>query len=80
MAAIIPTTLALVGRRIGTTSQATAWFFVGSGAGKMTIPWTIGQFLESTSPQSLFVVMGLLLVAAMGLFAAVCAVKTPTRS
>lgn len=79
LAAIVPTTLALMGRRIGMTSQATAWFFVGLGAGKMLIPWTIGQFFESVGPQSLFVVMGLVLVAASGLFAALCAVKTPTR-
>ncbi len=78
LAAIVPTTLALVGRRIGTTSQATAWFFVGLGAGKMTIPWTIGQFFESAGPQSLFVVTALLLVLALGLFTALGAVKTPT--
>jgi FHS family Na+ dependent glucose MFS transporter 1 len=79
LAAIVPTTLALVGRRIGTTSQATAWFFVGLGTGKMTIPWMIGQFFESAGPQSLFVVMGLVLLAALGLFAGLGAVKTPPR-
>jgi FHS family Na+ dependent glucose MFS transporter 1 len=79
LAAIVPTTLALMGRRIGISSQATAWFFVGLGAGKMSIPWTIGQFFESAGPQSLFVVIGLVLVAALGLFAALGAVKTPTR-
>jgi FHS family Na+ dependent glucose MFS transporter 1 len=78
LAAIVPTTLALVGRRIGATSQATAWFFVGLGAGKMTIPWTIGQFFEGTGPQSLFVVIGLVIVAALALFAALSAVKTPS--
>jgi hypothetical protein len=45
----------------------------------MTIPWTIGQFFESVGPQSLFEVMGLLLVTALGLFAALNAVKTPPR-
>jgi len=79
LAAIIPTMLALVGRRIGMTSQTTAWFFVGAGVGKMSIPWTVGQFFESAGPRSLFVVIGLLLVAALGLFAALGAVKTPAR-
>ena len=74
LAAIVPTTLALIGRRIGATSQATAWFFVGLGAGKMTIPWTIGQFFESAGPQTLFVVMGLVLVVALALFAGLGAV------
>jgi apolipoprotein N-acyltransferase len=75
----VPTTLALTGRRIGMTSQATAWFFMGLGAGKMSIPWMIGQFFESAGPRSLFVVIGLVLVASLGLFAALGAVKTPTR-
>ena len=79
LAAIVPTTLALVGRRIGATSQATAFFFVGLGAGKMTLPWTIGQFFESAGPRSLFIVMGLVLLAAVGLFAGLGAVKTPAR-
>lgn len=76
LAAIVPTTLALVGRRMGATSQATALFFVGLGAGKMTVPWTIGQFFESSGPQSLFVIIGLVLLAAVGLFAALGAVRT----
>jgi FHS family Na+ dependent glucose MFS transporter 1 len=80
LAAIVPTTLALMGRRIGVTSRATAWYFVGLGAGTMTIPWTIGQFFEGSGPRSLFVVLGLVLVAAAGLFAAVAAVKTPSRA
>jgi fucose permease len=66
--------------RFNPQTIVTAWFFVGLGAGKMLIPWTIGQFFESVGPQSLFVVMGLVLVAALGLFAALSAVKTPTRS
>ena len=78
LAAIIPTMLALVGRRVGTTSQSTAWLFVGLGVGKMTIPWTIGQFFESVGSQSLFVVIGLGLVAALGLFSVLAVVKTPT--
>ena len=77
LAAIVPTTLALIGRRIGTTSRSTAWFFVGLGLGKMSIPWSIGQLFDSAGPHSLFVVIGLVLVAALGLFAALGAVRTP---
>ena len=78
LAAIVPTTLALMGRRIGTTSQATALYFVGMGAGKMTVPRTIGQLFEGVGPESLFVVLGLALVAASGLFAILCTIKAPT--
>ena len=79
LAAIMPTTLALVGRRIGVTSQTTAWTFVGAGVGKMSMPWTVGQLFDSVGPQSLFVVVGLLLAAALGLFAALNGVKTAPR-
>jgi FHS family Na+ dependent glucose MFS transporter 1 len=78
LAAIVPTTLALMGQRVGTTSQATALYFVGMGAGKMTVPRTIGQLFVGMGPQSLFVVLGLALMAASGLFAALCTVKAPT--
>lgn len=80
LAAIVPTMVALMGQRSGATSQATAWFFVGLGAGKMTIPWIIGQFFESAGPQSLLVVMGLVLLAAMGLFAVLGAITAPAGS
>ncbi len=77
LAAIVPTTLALAGGRIGVTSQATAWYFVGLGAGGMTIPWTIGQLFESTGPQSLFVVILLVLLASLGVFAGLAADRAP---
>jgi len=80
LAAIVPTTLALIGQRIGTTSLATALYFVGLGLGKMTVPWTIGQFFEGAGPRSLLVVMGVVLVAALGLFSVLGTVKTPSRS
>ena len=79
LAAIMPTTLALLGRRIGMTSQAAAWLFMGSGAGKMTIPWTIGQFFEGAGPPSLFVAIGLMVVAALGLFAGLNAINPPAK-
>jgi len=79
LAAIVPTTLALLERRIGATSQMTAWYFVGLGAGIMSLPWAIGQFFESAGPRSLFVVIGLVLVAAVGLFSLLGAVRTPAR-
>lgn len=79
LAAILPTTLALVGRCIDITSKATAWIFVGSGAGKMSVPWVVGQLFEGVGPASLLVVISLLLVAALGLFAALNAVRPSAR-
>jgi hypothetical protein len=30
------------------------WFFVGSSAGGMAVPWVIGQLFEPVSPQAMF--------------------------
>jgi len=77
LAPIFPTMLALMGRRAGVSSQAASWYFAGSGVGKMTVPWTIGQLLESAGPQSLFVVIGVLLAAALVLFAVLTGIQVP---
>lgn len=79
LAPIFPTMLALMGRRAGVSAQAASWYFAGSGVGKMTVPWTIGQLLESAGPQSLFVVVGLLLVAALVLFAVLNGIQAPRK-
>ena len=51
MASIFPMTLTLAERRLAITGRVTRWFFVGAGAGGMTLPWFIGQLFESTGPR-----------------------------
>jgi FHS family Na+ dependent glucose MFS transporter 1 len=53
LAPIVPTTLALVERRMAVTGKATGWFFAGLGIGGMTIPLLIGQFFERIGPSSM---------------------------
>lgn len=68
LAAIVPTTLAYVGRQMGITGRATGWFFVGLGSGAMTIPWLIGQLFEQVGPQAMVVTILVELLLALGLF------------
>ncbi|MDA0337220.1 MAG: hypothetical protein O2782_18815, partial [bacterium] len=44
------------GGRMPITGRATGWFFVGSSAGGMAIPWVIGQLFEPAGPTSVYVV------------------------
>jgi len=52
MASIFPTMLAFAERRIQMSGEITRWFFVGTGAGGMTIPWLSGLLFDSLGPRS----------------------------
>ncbi len=54
VAPIFATALSLAGSRMPISGRATGWFFVGSSAGGMTVPWLIGQLFESVSPEAVF--------------------------
>ena len=53
VAPMFATTLSLAGDRMPISGRAMGWFFVGSSAGGMTIPWVIGQLFEPVSPQAM---------------------------
>ncbi len=62
--------LTLAERHMAITGRVTGWFFVGSSAGAMSLPWLIGQYFESVGP---IVTMGIILadlIVALGIFAA----------
>jgi fucose permease len=63
MASIFPTTLSLAQGRMPISGAVTGWFFVGAGAGGMTLPWLIGQLFESIGPQVTMVILFLALLA-----------------
>jgi FHS family Na+ dependent glucose MFS transporter 1 len=69
LAPVVPCTLALVGECMAVTGLATGWFFVGLGAGGMTIPWLIGQFFEGVGPVALMVTMAVVLALACAVWA-----------
>ena len=68
MASIFPTTLSLAERRMMITGRVTGLFFVGVGAGAMTIPWMVGQLFEGIGAQVLLVVLALDFLLAFGLY------------
>ncbi|MBU2511452.1 MFS transporter [bacterium] len=53
MASVFPTTLSFSERRMVLSGRVTSWFFIAAGVGGMTLPWFMGQFIES----SLFLVL-----------------------
>lgn len=71
LASIFPTLMSLAERRMAVTGSVTGWFLVGSSAGGMTLPWVIGQLFESAGPRVAIVAIGIVLVAALGTWAAV---------
>jgi FHS family Na+ dependent glucose MFS transporter 1 len=57
MASLFPSTITFAGRRLNITGRMTGWFFIGVGAGSMTLPWIIGQFFETIGPLSMMVII-----------------------
>ena len=58
MASIFPTTLAFAERRMPISGRTTGLFFVGVGAGAMTIPWLVGQLFEARGPLAMIYLFG----------------------
>jgi FHS family Na+ dependent glucose MFS transporter 1 len=52
MASIFPTMLAFAERRMKMSGEITRWFFVGTGAGGMVLPWLSGLLFEGLGPRS----------------------------
>jgi FHS family Na+ dependent glucose MFS transporter 1 len=68
MASIFPTALSLAERRMILTGRVTGWFFVGSSAGAMLLPWLVGQLFEPVGPQILVYLLIFDLLAALLVF------------
>lgn len=79
VAPLFATVLALAGGRMQITGKATGWFFVGSSAGGMTLPWVIGQLFEPVGPTSLFVVAFVNVLVGLAIFG-VLATREPNRT
>jgi hypothetical protein len=43
MASLFPSTITFAARHLNITGRITGWFFIGVGAGSMTLPYLIGQ-------------------------------------
>jgi len=63
MAPIFPTILSFSGRQMTITGKVTGWFLMVSSVGAMTLPWIIGQLVESIGPH---IMMFILLIDLIG--------------
>jgi MFS transporter, FHS family, Na+ dependent glucose transporter 1 len=50
MASMFPSMLVYAGQRMPLSGQVTSWFFVGSGAGGMLMPWLFGLLFAAVGP------------------------------
>lgn len=66
MASIFPTTIAFAERRMPISGRITGFFFVGVGAGAMTVPWLVGQLLDPLGPRALIYVLSGVLFLGVG--------------
>ena len=66
MAAIVPTIMSFAGRHMRVTGSLSRWFFIGGGAGGMSIPWVIGVLMDGVGPVAVMpAILGVVLL--MGL-------------
>ena len=66
-------TVLLAERRMPISGATTAWFFVGTSCGAMTVPYIIGQLFEWRGPQMLLLAIAVVLLLAMLVLAALLA-------
>ncbi len=69
LASIYPTTMSFSGQIMTISGKVTGLFSIGNSAGAMIIPWLIGQFFESTGPQSMALILLLDMLLALGVLA-----------
>jgi fucose permease len=78
IASLYPTTIAFAGSRMAITGRVTGWFFVGSGAGGMILPWLIGQLFEPVGPHVAMLAILADLILAIGILSAILVVSSKT--
>lgn len=69
LASIFPTMINFAGRHIAVTGKTNRWFFFGSGAGGMILPWLIGQLFVLSGPRGAISSILVDLLLELGLFA-----------
>ncbi len=67
MSSIFPTTLVWVERHVPLSGQVTGFIFGGGSLGAMTLPWLIGQWIESAPSYFMIVVLFANLLIALGI-------------
>ncbi len=70
MASIFPTTYTLAGQRLSISGRIAGWFAAGASAGGMLLPWVVGQLFEPVGPRVTVWALGVDLLVAAGVYAA----------
>ena len=65
MSSTFPTAIAMFQRRINLTGKTTGILLMGASLGSMIVPWLIGQFIESTGPYTMPIILTASLTTAM---------------
>jgi FHS family Na+ dependent glucose MFS transporter 1 len=68
IASMFPSSLNFAGRRMPISGRVTSYFLIGANTGSMVLPWVVGQMFESVGPQSLIIVVEVVMVSALLLF------------
>ena len=76
VATIFPVTLSFANQILTVTGQFTSWIFVGASLGGMIIPWLIGQFFETSGPQTMMYILAVDMVISSGIFVLLSRKKT----
>lgn len=71
IASLFATLFSLANEHMAISGSITGWFFVGTSAGAMAVPWTVGQFFESVGPTVTTTVVAIDLVLTAVVFGAV---------
>ncbi|MGE5223736.1 MAG: MFS transporter [Omnitrophica WOR_2 bacterium] len=69
LATVFPTMINFAGSHIALTGKTNRWFFFGSGAGGMILPWLIGQLFVLSGPRGAISSILVDLILEIGLFA-----------
>lgn len=77
---IFPTLLAFAERRMTMSGDASRWFFVGTGAGGMSIPWLLGQLFASAGAQSVMWAILIAIVLGLAVFLATLGLRSTAAS
>jgi len=71
MASVFPTLLTYAENRMQLTGRVSGWFFGAAAFGGMTIPFLVGQLINTTGPKSTMVFLFFVLLAALMIFAGI---------
>lgn len=79
LSVVVPTTMAFAGRAMRVTGSVSRWFFIGGGAGGMTIPPLMGHLLDGQGPQLIMPVL-LAAILVMGVILALLLYQTRSNT